>query len=57
MNKASPVELRKAIVLSNELVKAGIDFVPIPVKDSAHKIELHSQLNDILDYVEKKAEK
>ena len=39
MKRASPVDLRKAKYLVEEFVRAGIDFVPIPVVDQDHKPE------------------
>ena len=37
MNRASSVDIRKAILVANEFVKAGIDFVPVPVLSDEDK--------------------
>lgn len=40
MKKCSPVEMRKNLVIVDQLRMAGIDFVPVPVKSQEHKYEL-----------------
>ena len=37
MNRASSVDIRKAILVANEFVKASIDFVPVPVLSDEDK--------------------
>lgn len=37
MNRASPVDLRNALEIAENLVKAGIDFVPVPVLSDEDK--------------------
>ena len=53
MKRASPVELRKAKYLVKEFVRAGIDFVPIPVVDQDDKNELAMDLQRRLERIEK----
>ena len=49
MNMCSPVEMRKNLDAVEELRKAGIDFVPIPVKDAVHKTDLIIQGQTVFD--------
>ena len=53
MKRASPVDLRKAKYLVEEFVRAGIDFVPIPVIDQDDKNELAMDLQRRLEKIEK----
>ena len=53
MKRASPVTLRKAKYLVEEFVRAGIDFVPIPVIDQDDKNELAMDLQRRLEQIEK----
>lgn len=53
MKRASPVDLRKAKYLVEEFVRAGIDFVPIPVVDQNDKNELAMDLQRRLEQIEK----
>ena len=55
MKRASPVDLRKAKYLVDEFVRAGIDFVPIPVIDRDDKNELAMDLQRRLERIEKEA--
>ena len=55
MNRANPVELRKALELAHAFVLAGIDFVPIPVVDQDDKNELAMDLQRRLEQIEKEA--
>ncbi len=48
MEKCSPVEMRKNLMAVDELKRAGIDFVPIPVSSAAHKQLLIRQGHEIL---------
>lgn len=43
MERASPVELRKAIDMANALIEAGLAFVPVPVLDDADRESLVAQ--------------
>jgi hypothetical protein len=43
MERCSPVEMRKNLVAVEEMKMSGIDFVPIPARDAAHKKELVQQ--------------
>ena len=60
MNRASPVDLRKAIDVANTYVKAGILFVPIPVidkdKHAALVIQADLALEELLTEAEKGGE-
>jgi hypothetical protein len=56
MNKASPVELRKAMIACDALVKAGIDFIPVPVIDQDHKVDLAKQAEQTLNAIMKQIE-
>ena len=50
MNKANPVDLRKTLVLCDELVKAGINFVPMPILNHNDDLKgLVEQMNERLD--------
>lgn len=53
MKRASSVDLRKAKYLVEEFVRAGIDFVPIPVIDQDDKNELAMDLHRRLEQIEK----
>lgn len=56
MNRASPVELRKALQCADVLAKSGIDFVPIPVVSPEQKAELTEMLHKLMDQIEEGAE-
>ena len=47
MSRCNPIEMRKNLQVVNELRKAGIDFVPIPVR--GNKAELIKVMADTLD--------
>lgn len=53
--KATPAELRKAAAMSDVLIKAGIDFVPVIVESENHKQRLLGELGYKLDQMEKEA--
>ena len=55
MKRANAVDLRKAKYLVEEFVRAGIDFVPIPVIDQEDKNELAMDLQRRLEQIEKEA--
>ena len=55
MKRANAVDLRKAKYLVEEFVRAGIDFVPIPVVDQDDKNELAMDLQRRLEQIEKEA--
>ena len=55
MKRASPADLRKAKYLVDDFVRAGIDFVPIPVIDQDDKNELAMDLQRRLERIEKEA--
>ena len=57
MNKASPVDLRKAMETATALMKAGVLFVPIPVVDGAtDHAELIFKLEKRLELMVERAE-
>ena len=39
MNKASPIEIRKAVECANAFLRAGILFVPIPVMNLDEQVK------------------
>lgn len=53
MNRASPVDLRAALEIANALMKAGIDFVPIPVLSDEDKAILARDVQMRLEQIEK----
>lgn len=55
MKRANAVDLRKAKYLVDEFVRAGIDFVPIPIIDQDDKNELAMDLQRRLEQIEKEA--
>lgn len=55
MKRANAADLRKAKYLVDEFVRAGIDFVPIPVVDQDDKNELAMDLQRRLERIEKEA--
>lgn len=55
MNRASPVELRKAINMAQAFVQGGIDFVAIPVLNDEDKARLVADLTRRLDAIEKES--
>ena len=55
MKRADAVDLRKAKYLVEEFVRAGIDFVPIPVIDQDDKNELAMDLQRRLEQIEKES--
>ena len=51
MEKCSPIELRKNLLVVKQLSNLGLDFVSIPVKNLEHKLELTNQLNSALEEI------
>jgi hypothetical protein len=51
MNRASPVEMRKSLVMVDELRKTGILFVPIPVLNTEDKDNLIHALDRRLEII------
>lgn len=49
MDRCSPVEMRKNLIVVEQFKKHGIDFVAVPVRDDDHKNELISLCNDVLE--------
>ena len=56
MNRASPVDLRNALAVANILVKAGIDFVPVPVLSDEDKAILVRDVQMRLSQIENESE-
>lgn len=57
MNRASPVDLRKSIEISNHLAHIGIRFVPIPVATEEEFQTLATELSRRLEQMAVEAEK
>ena len=56
MNRASSVDIRKAILVANEFVKAGIDFVPVPVLSDDDKPIMVREVQKRLSQIENDSE-
>lgn len=56
MIKCSPIESRKNLIAANMLIKAGVDFVCVPVSSAACKNELLNQSNEALELLVKESE-
>lgn len=56
MNRASPVEMRKALEVVQVLKDAGILFVPIPVLNEAQHNQLNKQLQNALAEIAQQCE-
>ena len=54
--RASVVELRKSLVMVDELKSIGIDFVPVPVMNKEDKAYLVGLVQQRLSLLEKEAE-
>lgn len=54
IERASPVEMRKALRLVDEMTKAGILFVPIPVLNKSEQIEQQQLMINKLQAIEDK---
>lgn len=57
MNKASPVDLRKSLEITNHLAHIGIRFVPIPVATEEEFQTLAAELSLRLEQMAVEAEK
>ena len=55
MNRATPVQLRDALMVADIYAKAGIRFVAVPVVDEADFASMTNQAIDRLDKIEKLA--
>lgn len=49
MDRCSPVEMRKNLVVVEQFKKYGIDFVAVPVRSQDHKNELIALCNEVLE--------
>ena len=56
MNRASPVDLRRALEIAHDLVKSGIDFVPVPVLNTDDKLILARDVQMRLNQIENERE-
>lgn len=55
IERASPVQLRKALAFAHELSKMGINFVPMPVINEEEKVAMVEQAMSKLDELERLA--
>lgn len=51
MEKCSPVEMRKNMEVAELFKRTGIDFVPMPARNSKHKQELIKQMKSLFDVI------
>lgn len=56
IERASPVELRKALELAQQLAQAGILFVPVPVLDQNDKAQMGTLLHNQMERFEKEVD-
>ena len=56
LERASPIQLRKALELANLFVKMGVNFVPVPVASNEEQAELVAQAMAKLEVMEQQAE-
>ncbi len=57
MNRARPEEINQAMRATQVLLDAGMAFVPIPVRDEAHRKELVALGSSIIQELISKADK
>ena len=50
MRRATPAQIRASLVIADELKRAGVAFVPMPILNDAE--ELHRDLTRRLDIIE-----
>lgn len=55
MDKCSPIQMRKNLASVEAFKEVGIDFVAIPVKDEAHRMELICQGQAVFDELVKES--
>lgn len=55
LERASPLQLRKALELANLFVKMGVNSVPVPVASDEEQAELVGQALDKLAIMEQQA--
>lgn len=53
MNRASPADLRLSMEAVDCMVKAGVNFVPVPILSIDHQAELIEQMKTALETMEK----
>lgn len=56
MNKASPIDTRRALEAANAYAKAGIPFVPVPVLSTKQKHETAALATQRLEQIEKECQ-
>ena len=56
MNRAAPVDLRRALEIAHDLVKAGLDFIPVPVLSDEDKAILVRDVEMRLTQIQKERE-
>jgi hypothetical protein len=52
VKRASPADLRRALEAAQAMVKAGIDFMPVPVRSDLDRAELAYMAKKRLDEME-----
>jgi len=57
MNRATPEDISKAVGAVQVLLDAGMNFVPIPVRDANHRAELMAQGTCVFEELIAEAEK
>ena len=56
MNKASPIDTRRALEAANAYAQAGIPFVPVPVLNGKQKSETLALATQRLEQIEKECQ-
>lgn len=56
MNRASPVEMRKALEIVDAFKRAGVLFVPMPVLDEADRLQMVGQMQGRIDAIERRCD-
>ena len=56
MNRASAADLREAIAVATELMRAGVLFVPVPVLDEADHSDLIEKMAKRLEQLGSESE-
>ena len=57
MAECKPLQMRKNLEMVESLKKMRIDFIPVPVRDEAHRIQLAHHGAEILEEMAITAEK
>lgn len=51
MKRCDPVQTRKNLETVNMMAKMGLDFMPMPVMNEAHRVELAKQSAEITEKI------